>query len=234
MTELNKKFELVAGLSDLGIGEFVTKSKSQAQAEIDNATLVPAITNATTTKTLIVGIETKEDNRIALILEAKQLTKDIKADRKKVTKIITDDWPPLIKAAIGEDTGKANLLGYGVKWVDGGHTIDEPSIKNSVPLIKPIGNYTHLEQEINVINSKSNKVAVPWDVKHTNLYQFFGADAPTNVKQCSYLGILKRGKFINHFDAEELDQDVWYLAEYIPKDDGIPPKLSEAVKSHVI
>ena len=105
---------------------------------------------------------------------------------------------------------------------------------NGVPLIKPIGNYTHLEQEINVINSKSNKVAVPWDVKHTNLYQFFGADAPTSVKQCSYLGIMKRGKFINHFDADELDQDVWYLAEYIPKDDGVPPKVSEAVKSHVI
>ena len=234
MVELNKKFELVAGVSDLGISEFISKTKSQAQAEIDNATLVPAITNAVTTKALIVGMETKEDKRIALILSAKQLTVEIKDDRKTVTKIITDDWPPLIKAAIGENAAKAKLLGYGVKWVDGEHAPEEPSIKNSVPIIKPIVNHTHLEQEINVINSKSGKIAIPWDVKHINLYEYFGKEAPTSVRQCVYLGIMKRGKFINHFASEDMDKDVWYIAEYIPRSPEDTAEVSEAMKSHVI
>jgi len=234
MVELNKKFEIAAGVSDLGFSDFIAKIKAMSQAEIDNPTLVPAITNAATTLSLAGGMATKDGERTAHILAAKQITKELKEDRKKATSIVTDDWPPLIKAAIGEDSGKANLLDYTVKWLDGGHSSDEPSIKNSVPMLKPIENRTHLEQEINCVNSKSNKIALPFDVKHINLYEYFGKDAPTSLKDCRYLGLMKRGKFINHFDPEEMDKDVWYIAEYIPKSEENNPELSGAVKSHVV
>ena len=234
MTELIKKFELVAGDSHLNESEFITDTKSKAQAEIDNPLIVPAITNAVTTKALIVGMEAKIDKRGALILAAKQLTKDIKADKKTIIKIVTDDWPPLIMAAIAGDEGKATLLGYKVKWVDAEHAPEEPSIKNSIPLISEILNRVHLEQEISVINSKSGKVGIPWDVKHINIYEYFGKEAPTSLKQCAYLGIMKRGLFINHFSPDDLDKDVWYIVEYVAKDEANTNQVSAAVKSKVI
>ena len=234
MTELNKKFELVAGVSDLSESEFLIDTGAKAQSEIDNSTIVPGLDpDAASTKTLIGQMVGMIVERKAVIQTAKQLTKDIKEKRKQITSVVSDLWPPQIKAAIGNDAGKANLLNYKVKWLDGGHSPDEPSIKNSNPLISDIESHGHLEEKIRVINSKSGRIGLPWDVEHTNLYEYFGATAPTSTKQCRYLGVMKRGVFINHHDPLDIDKDVWYLAEYIPKNEGDSSELSGAVKSKV-
>jgi hypothetical protein len=235
MPELNKKFELVAGVSALSENEFIIDTKKKAQKEIDFPLLVPGIApTGLATKTLIESMEDDIDMRSQVIQQAKTLTKSIREKRKEITKTVTDKWPPLIVAAIGEDVEKATQLGYKVKWVDGGHSPDEPSIKNSKPVIIEVEKHNHLEDKIRVINSKSETIALPWDVDHTNLYEKIGPTEPKSIKECRYLGVMKKGEFLNHHDPEDIDKDVYYIAEYVPKNEADESELSGAVKSKII
>jgi hypothetical protein len=232
MTELNKKFVLVTGVSELNIDDFIHDTKGKAQAELDNPTMVPAITNAAATKTKIEGIETMQQKHIALINEAKQVTKDIKAARKVVTKTVTDDWPPLVKAAIGEDAGKANLLGYKVKWIDGGHAADEPSVKNSHPMFLDVDYNIPGQHGLMVINSMSNTAALPWDGDHIALFETYDIANIGDPKKMIYLGIMKKSKFLNHIPEDETHEEIIYVAFYVNKDGSV--EQSGSIKANVL
>ena len=145
-------------------------------------------------------------------------------------------YAPQVQAFINGNSETAKLLGYGEKGIDDGHSdVTVDSITNSRPTIEDVYSIAYLTQAVIVKNNQSGSTAKPNDVDRIEIYELMAEAMPTviDLKKWTYLGIAKRGKFLNHFLPSEYNLTVFYIAVYVPKKAGGSVVISTGFKSTV-
>ena len=168
--------------------------------------------------------------------ELEVLTEQIHNKSESIKDIFISKYAPQVQAFINGNTETAKLLGYGEKGVDDGHSdVTVDSITNSRPTIEDVYTTAYLTQAIVVKNNQSGSIAKPHDVDRIEIYELMADAMPTviDLKKWTYLGIAKRGKFLNHFSPLEYNQTVFYIAVYVPKKAGESVVISTGFKSTV-
>jgi hypothetical protein len=233
---MTKKLIVTANLKGLPEANFVQKITGMVQAAQANPTVVSNLTpTAAVVLTKIQGFQGLLVTRDNLRKQQKQNTELILAAETDITNIITSQWAPQVQQAIAGDASKAKLLGFGVKGEDSGHT-DNVVTKaaESHPIISRVDMNIHLQHTLHVVNSQSGHTKLPDDAKQIDIYEQIGGTAPADIKLMQHIGIVKKGKFINHFEAADMGKTVFYMAVYIDKKTLKPLELSPVVSAQVV
>lgn len=233
--KLFKKLIITTNFYGLSESELPIKMTGMATAALNNPWVVPGLYPAPDDViTLIQARQTLLIKRDLLLAEQKKITEQIHQADTNLKNIFTDLWANQLQQAIGGDESKAKLLGFGIKGVDSGHTSDVVGkAADSHPHITRIENNVHLQQTLHTFNSESGHNKLPADARQIDFYEQIGGTPPTDIKQMKHVGIAKRGKFINHFEAEDLGKTVYYIAVYIDKKTLKPLRQSPVVSATV-
>ena len=172
--------------------------------------------------------------RDSLRQQQKTNTEQIIETQNDLVNSITSLWMPQVQQAIASDATKAKTLGYGIKSEDTGHT-DNVVAKaaDSHPMVNHVDINIHLQHTLHIINSISGHAKLPADANQIDIYEQLDGTAPTTIKGMQYLGIAKKGKFINHFDSTDLGKTVHYIVVYIDKKNLKPLEISPVVSTVV-
>jgi hypothetical protein len=232
--KLEKKLILTAHLKGLSEAKFRGKTRSMAQAEIDEPTYVPGLTPpADEVMQLIDELDDTYTQRNVMRGALKAKTQHIKKLESKISDTIIDQWMPQAQTAIGRDEGKAKRLGFGIKGQDKYNTSDV-SVNNSYPIIINLLT-SSLRHTLEIVNSHNPKIVLPEDAERIDVYEWFGDDEPPyDLKKLSYLGVAKSGKLVNHFEPDQKDTHVWYVVVYVSKKTGKPCGHKDALKATII
>lgn len=220
------------GLSEPKLGQKMTDMATAAQ---NNPTIVPGLTpTPASVLAKILARQTLLTQRDTLRASQKQNTEQIHQAETDLKNIFTDQWATQVQLAIGTDASKAKLLLFGVKGEDSGHSdVVVAKAANSHPMISRIDSNVHLQQTLHTNNSISGNNKLPDDAKQIDIYEQIGGTAPADIKLMTHVGIAKRGKFINHFEAADLGKTVFYIAAYIDKKTLKPLELSPVASAIV-
>jgi hypothetical protein len=230
-----KKLIITTKFAGLSQEDLIEKVEAMIKAEEDNPTIVPGITPtpaAVTTK--VEDIKGYILDNAVLKLKQKENTGKIKALVKDVKNDITSKWANQVQNTPGMDKTKAALLGFGSKGLDDGQGEPAVKISNSNPTITIVDASRHLEHTLTIRNNVTGKIALPKDVKDTEVYMFIGKDEPVNFrKSCTYLGTAKRGKFTNTFTEDQVGSVVWYFVVYKARKAGVISTVADRVRTVV-
>ena len=235
--KLIKKLILTVNFAWLTESDLLKKFKSMWSAHNSNSDLLPTTLSPPLDETKadisdLDSLQTQRDNAISL---EKSLTEKIHIKMEKIKDTFTG-YAPQVQAFINGNSETAKLLGYGEKGIDDGHSdVTVDSITNSRPTIEDVYSIAYLTQAVIVKNNQSGSTAKPNDVDRIEIYELMAEAMPTviDLKKWTYLGIAKRGKFLNHFLPLEYNLTVFYIAVYVPKKAGGSVVISTGFKSTV-
>ncbi len=236
MKKLVKKLILALNFRYLTSKSKLQKMTSISAAHDENSGFVPSLSPTTiVVNDKIAVVNELYIQRAVLEEEIQGITKDIQTKESELENIFVDKWMKQTQDAINGDETKAKTLGYDIKGEQAElNKASSTSIENSVPLIAGVSFKASLTQEIEIINSESKDYILPFDAQALELYEFIGDAEPSNIKKMTYLGPVKRGKFINHFEEADKGKIVWYIAVYRGKDSTILSGLSLKVRMSII
>jgi len=232
---LKKKMIVTANQERLNEAQLLQDSQDKINAQTENPTIVPDLDPpATAVQTTLTAVRNNINKRSSLQQQLKENTNVINKDLSKIKDIFVDKWAKQIQNVIGDDVGKAKLLKFGVKGIYDGHAAPEINVTNSHALIHNIDLNSHLVHQLFIINSMTKKIGLTQDAKQIDVYMSIGAEEPADVKKMTYLGVAKRGKFTNHFTADQVGQPVWYYVVYVPRKAGVIPECAAKVKAMIV
>ncbi len=233
--KLKKKLVVTTNQKGMTESELVQDSVDKIKAMGDNNTIVP-----TPDPTILVMGGKAEDiqkniiKRDLLKQELKDVTVQISSGLSDIKSKFVDKWAKQIQDAVGDDEGKVKLLKFGIKGIDDGHAEPPINVYNSRPVILKIDVGTHLQHTLEIVNSETKKISLPYKAKHTDVYAFLGDEQPSDIKKMQYLGIAQKGKFTHYLEAAELGKTIWYIVVYVDKKSIKPQQLSVAEKATVV
>lgn len=238
MGKLKKKVVLTFNYYGLSVPEVTEKQTDVVNAHAENPSVVPGLTPA---PSVVLGkINAVNDmftQRDMLKAQIKQLTLQIHQDSGDITDIIMDQWRGQAQTAIGDDTGKAKLLGWGIKGYDTGHTpmdVQEAKAETTNPYISRIDVNVREQHTLHIINNTTGKRALPKGMLRIDVYGQTGGEKPTDYHQLGHpLGQASRGKFVATFDGADVGKTQYYIAVYIDKKTK-KPLLQSPVASAII
>jgi hypothetical protein len=233
--ELERKLIVTTNQDGLNQADFMNDADAKIKAQVDNSTIVPGIDpTVSSTQAKAADLRTKFNLRTSLLAQVHQVTGQIN-DVERELKSDFVEWATQIQKAVAGDVNKVKLLKFGIKGVYDGQSESPISFTNSHLVIVNVFNSGHLIHTIEAVNNLSLTSKLPFDVDHIDLYETDNEANITDLKKMIYLGVMKRSKFINHFNASELNKDFWYVAVYVPKA-GVEggPELSGGVRAKVI
>ncbi len=238
MTEkkLNKKLIVTTNFYGMTDGQFISKTSTMAKEAGDNPSYVPGL-NPTPgdVLTVIDDLKTLLKKRADLKQQQKALTKNIRAKKDKITDIFTSKWTPQVQLAVGDDLGKLSKLGFGAKGLFDGHSEDAGAkAANTSPLIVAIDTNKSMIHTLRIVNSKSGRAKLPPDARRIDIYMSIGDTEPVDFHKLQYMGSAKRGKKTIHFEPEDIDKTVYYIAVYVDKKTDKPISQSMPKKSKII
>jgi hypothetical protein len=222
MGKLKKKLVLTFNYYGLSVPEVTEKQNDVALAHENNPTIVPGLTPApSVVLNQISALNNLFTQRDMLKAQVKQLTVQIHQDSSDITDIIMDQWRPQAQTAIGDDEGKAVLLGWGIKGYDTGHVPNDVAAakaETTNPYIARIDVNSHEQHMLHIINNTTGKRALPKGMLRIDVYGQTGGDKPSDYLQMGrVLGQASRGKFVATFDGADVGKMQYYIAVYIDK-----------------
>ncbi len=214
---MEKKLIVVADMGHQTDLEFVKEVDLKAQSMIDNAGIV---TNPNPTGLAVQGKATDMSKEIKardlLLSEAQQKTTNIAGMRRDLTNILTSKWAPQIQDAVDGDEGKVELLRFRVK----GKKLPAPPEPDSNPVFTKIDVNVNGQHTIYIINSFTQKKALPKGILRIDIYGQTGGNTPANLTELianggGYLGQATKGKFVNVFNNQKTGTVEYYIAVYV-------------------
>jgi hypothetical protein len=217
--KLEKKLIVTTDFDGLNEADLAQSFTDKATAAQNNPTIAPGL--IPTPPAVLTQIGARQSlilQRGLLQAAQKNNTEQIHHADETLKDIFTSKWAPIIQASIGSDVSKAKMLYFGIKGIDDGHApISIETVATSHPNISRIDINIHLQHTLNILNSITGHAKLPDDAKQIDIFEQVGGTPPVDIKLMTYVGIAKRGKFINHFDATELGKTVYYMVVYIDK-----------------
>ncbi len=237
LKKLIKKLIVVSGIAGLRLTDFVLKVGGFATAATANPTIAPDLDPTPVALKLSVdALEKKIEDRVELEKQVKAKTVAINNAVEEITTDINDGWCLQIQEAVNGDVEKVKLLGFSIKGEGTGGVSTEivGRASSSNAIISSIDSNAHMEHTIHVINSANGSVGVPPDAKSINIYMQVGGTVPPNdIDKMTYLGTIKRGKFVKEFTQDDIGKTVYYIVVYISRKTEKPMRYSPVVSATV-
>ena len=219
---LNKMFILTSNLGKLTSGAFAKKAKGYVTAMGSHPTYVPGLKPTVEDAEIEVAkLETLQETKGEIAKAGKANTADIKAQVKKVKKIITYEWMSQAQEALNGDESKAKDLGYGIRGIDNGTsapTIGKAATSHAI--VTKIETEVALQHTVHAVNNETMSSVFPEGVESLNIYEQIGGVSPISIEGMDMIGIVKNGKFINSFAVEDIGKTVYYILCYTDKKTG--------------
>ena len=216
---LNKMFILTSNLGKLAKGDFSKKARGYVTAMTSHPTYVPDLKPTVAEADIEVAkLETLHTKKGEIAKAGKANTADIKAQEKKVKKIITYEWMSQAQEALNGDESKAKELGYGVKGLDNGTST--PTIgkaKSSHAIVTKIETEVGLQHTVHLVNNETMSTILPDGVETLNFYEQIGGVSPISTDSMELLGIVKNGRYINSFQVADIGKTAFYIFCYTAK-----------------
>ena len=228
--------ELIATTNQDGLNEkdLIQDSDDKINVHILDPTIAPLIVPAPgAMQTKMTGIKTKVTNRNYHQQMAKQLTGEVETELDDVKRIFARQWATHLESLAGMTVEKLKLCKFGAKGAYNAHPGTEVSVTDSKPVIKALDDSRHLEITIEIINSKTNSVALPPDAKNCQVWMAVGAEFPVDYHKADFQANANYGKCTIHVPPEMLGQDVCFACIYEPKKKGASVELSNSIKGRV-
>ena len=226
MEDLDKKFILTAGTNHLSESRFLENINAKILGLEQNTSLVPTGFDPTVAegRASFVLITKDIDERTTLEEKLKAMNQKIAGEKKDINNMVITNWMPVLQVSLNGSIDNAKLLGFGVKGI--GLDPSTVSVTNSHPLLDKIilGYLTHT---LYFVNSTTKSTSIPDDGIATEVYEFFGDQAPKDISQMTHIGKAIRGIFTNHFTEDHKGQTVWYAFVYSAKKEGVIPQQTE-------
>ena len=232
---LNKMFILTSNLGKLVSSAFATKAKGYVTAMGSHPTYVPDLKPTVEEAEIeVTKLETLHTTKGEIAKAGKANTADIKAQVKKVKKIITYEWMSQAQEALNGDESKAKDLGYGIRGIDNGTSL--PTIgkaKSSYAIVTKIETEVGLQHTIQIVNNETMSTVLPDGVESLNIYEQIGGVSPISTDGMEMLGIVKNGRFINSFDVADIGKMAFYILCYTDKKTGKKLQMSPVFNAKI-
>ena len=209
--------EVVAGMSGTPIGNQIVTAEAICDGIIANPTVATVLPAPLTIKTKLGVIKGWGEEKKQASNLLKSINEKINAGVREVRIVINGPWCSQVEATPGITAAGVKLINMRVKGevTDGVDTKVVGRASNSNPMIAKIETDVHMKHTIHIINSVSGKVGVPDDAESLIIYmQVGGVEPPTDINKMTYLGKVKRGKYVNGFTQDDVGKTVYYICVY--------------------
>jgi hypothetical protein len=227
-------FIVTTNLDHLDDNAFMKRSNDLIKYEEDNPLVFPDLAPKPSVERILWD-ETNLllEKRDIIVHQLKGMTEQIHKNSKTM-KADLRAWASQAENTAGVTKEKVKTALFGIKGEDDQHGDSPVSVNNSLPVITKVVSELPLHLTVYVENDKTHQVTLPDDAANLDLYMGYSEADVKDPKKRIHLGRVRYGKFVAHFDASDLNKDVWFGAIYEPKHAGATPELSGSIKGKVI